>query len=736
MSSALPTIQEQDELLGPGSEVLLEPSTPSATNPSQPITPKASQPASTVLLTDRSSHTLAKTKDITLTEDCFGVYRVENKPPVKIQRFTWKSSDKVEVQIITYGARITSMKYPDKYGKVNDIVLGFNDLSGYLYYGHEVPFGATIGAVTNKIKDAKFELDGKEINLSRNFYNHYCNGGFVGLDKVVWNSYANNTQVIFSYVIPDKQDGLPGPVMINITYELTMDRGFRIDMLAKTAKPTILNLSNLCYFNLGGHHGGPEELRQHSVCINCNCYTLMDENEFPSGKIMNVVHTKFDFSTPKLMKNYLGLEPDDGYDQNLCINRATGQGNCLVARAVHTKNGRVLEIYSNQYGVRFNTANDFGSGLLEPSSGILNTGSVATVEGGVFILINQVYEIMNNIQEYTQENFEEVRKLIVKIRRSTPIIHVDSDSNEKSISFINPDFCFTSFIDTLCRSMAQVESIIPNNVEEVKTWSELKVIVDDVLEKYAQMDVVTANWTLGEEEEQVKTTVELDEEATTGLLDGGAVPNLQKSTQSFRKVSDSHHSQQFIAKSSMHSTGNIESRQSIDKKISSKNFGGHSESRQSIEKGVSASGDKIESKVSITKQITPIQSDSKPQSKESLQQPSQPVISFKKSAADKGSIGSDQSAVLAEYSAIHSPRVLHDFPSFYKDGRIHGKNNAIYKRHGAMAFQTQNYPDAIHHKNFPSPILRPGQTYRHTIVYKFWVQGNDLKTLRTKRKCW
>ncbi|KAI4456936.1 aldose-1-epimerase [Holotrichia oblita] len=246
------------------------------------------------------------TSNITLMEDCFGLYMVNKQTPIKVFRFTWRSSDDVVVQLITYGARIITMKYPDKDGASADVVLGFQDLAGYLYYD-QYYIGATIGAVTDKIKQARFELDGKHVKVTENDCDHYFNGGAYGLDKVIWNSCVINNKVVLTHVIPHKHEGLPGPVMIKITYELSEYNEFHINMEAKSGRPTIINLSNLCYFNLGGHSGGSEELKKHSVTINCNCYTLMDDDDLPTGKIMSVAHTRFDFMKPKLMKDCLGM---------------------------------------------------------------------------------------------------------------------------------------------------------------------------------------------------------------------------------------------------------------------------------------------------------------------------------------------------------------------------------------------------------------------------------------------
>lgn len=276
---------------------------------------------------------------------------------LSVRRFTWRNSSGVSVQVITYGATITSMKLPDKNGTVDDIVMGFDDMKGYLNPLNPY-FGATVGRVANRIGYARITIDNDSYNVTANLGEHTLHGGIKGFDKVNWNPYIDGTKVTLSYLSKDLEEGFPGDVITNITFELTNDNRFLVDFKATSTKPTFVNLTNHSYFNLAGHGLGAEEVYKHLISINADHTTEVDKNSIPSGNLLPVADTIFDLRIPKVLGD--GIEKIAGYlgyDHNFCITKGIAQENTFVARAVHPPTGRILEIYSNQPGVQFYTSN-------------------------------------------------------------------------------------------------------------------------------------------------------------------------------------------------------------------------------------------------------------------------------------------------------------------------------------------------------------------------------------------
>ncbi|KAJ8933346.1 hypothetical protein NQ314_014059 [Rhamnusium bicolor] len=220
---------------------------------------------------------------VVLREDDFGELTDQKGQKRTIKRFTWTNSNKMSVQIITYGGYTTSIKVPDKHGNVEDVVVGFNNLEGYLQ--SENPYlGATVGRVANRIGGGKMTIEGVTYNLAVNNGPNHLHGGIRGFDKVVWEHYVNGNQVILSYHSSDLEEGYPGDVLVNVTFELTESNEFLIDYKATTTKPTYVNLTNHSYFNLAGHNKGAAEIYKHIVSINADRITEVDSDSTPTGK--------------------------------------------------------------------------------------------------------------------------------------------------------------------------------------------------------------------------------------------------------------------------------------------------------------------------------------------------------------------------------------------------------------------------------------------------------------------
>lgn len=233
----------------------------------------------------------AQKANVEFEEDEFGLFTDKTDGQTKpVRRFTWRNTSNITVQVITYGATITAIKVPDKNGTVKDIVMGFNDMKGYLNPLNPY-FGATVGRVANRIGHAKITIDDVTYNVAANLGEHQLHGGFKGFDKVNWEHFVDGTKVVLSYRSADGEEGFPGDVITNVTYELTNDNRFLVDFKATTTKPTFVNLTNHSYFNLAGHNAGAEELYKHVVTINADYTTEVDKDSIPSGimKIVEVV---------------------------------------------------------------------------------------------------------------------------------------------------------------------------------------------------------------------------------------------------------------------------------------------------------------------------------------------------------------------------------------------------------------------------------------------------------------
>ncbi|OWR43699.1 galactose mutarotase-like isoform X1 [Danaus plexippus] len=275
-----------------------------------------------------------------------------------VRRYTWRTKNRMTVQVITYGATITSIQVPDKRGVPDDVVAGFDTLEEY-FQPRNPYFGATIGRYANYIQDGTMVVrpSGRMYMLSTNKGHNHYHGGYVGFDKVNWRSYVTGNKVIMSHVSERFHEGYPGTVMAQISFEVTCDNTIKIEMKCTTSEPTIVNLSNTNYFNLAGHHSGPDLMYDHIITINADKYTAVDDDGLVTGEKNVVGGTPYDFRVPRSLRVMLPKIPMGGYDINFCVTQGTEQDLTFQARALHPLTGRVLEIYSNQPGMQFYTGN-------------------------------------------------------------------------------------------------------------------------------------------------------------------------------------------------------------------------------------------------------------------------------------------------------------------------------------------------------------------------------------------
>jgi aldose 1-epimerase len=281
------------------------------------------------------------------------------------------SNGKMTVKVITYGAIIAEIDVPDRNGKLADVVLGFDNLEGYL--GGHPYFGAATGRVANRIAKAKFTLDGKEYKLAANNGPNTLHGGLKGFDKVVWKasdvSGPSGPAVKMSYLSPDGEEGFPGNLSVSVTYTLTTDNELRIDYSATTDKPTPVNITNHSYFNLAGPAAG--SILGHELLLEADLYTPVDDTLIPTGETTSVQGTPLDFTRPTTLGSRIAElkgEPG-GYDHNYVL-RSGGKELALAARVTEPQSGRILEMFTTEPAVQLYTAN-FLDGTLKGKQGVV-----------------------------------------------------------------------------------------------------------------------------------------------------------------------------------------------------------------------------------------------------------------------------------------------------------------------------------------------------------------------------
>ena len=306
-----------------------------------------------------------------LTERSWGT--LPGGEPIKL--YTFQNAGGMAATITNYGGRIVTLKTPDAEGKLEDVVLGFDDLDGYV---RKNPYlGALVGRYANRIANAEFTLDGKSYKLARNNGENALHGGLKGFDKVSWEPESvrngDSPALRLRYTSVDGEEGYPGTLTATLTYALTDAGELRIDYEAIADKNTVLNLTNHSYFNLSGQ--GTRDILDHVATINADRFTPANQNLIPTGELRAVEGTPFDFRRPTRIGERIECEDEqlkfaDGYDHNFVLNR-TGAGITFAARVTHPQSGRTLEVSTTQPGVQFYTGNHLAQSLVRGKGGVV-----------------------------------------------------------------------------------------------------------------------------------------------------------------------------------------------------------------------------------------------------------------------------------------------------------------------------------------------------------------------------
>lgn len=276
--------------------------------------------------------------------------------------YTLRGGD-LTMQVTNYGGRVVTLWTPDRDGRYEDIVLGYESLDRYLHNDGERFLGAAVGPVANRIGGGAFTLDGEVYLLPQNDHGQTLHGGMNGLDRVVWEvAEATGDRLVLRYLHRDGEEGFPGNLDIEMTYALTPENEFRIDYRATTDKATPVNISHHSFFNLKGEGNGT--ILDNELTIPASRFTPVDSVLIPTGELASVEATPFDFRTPHPIGERIGADDEQlrngrGYDLNWALDRTTPDGLELAARVCEPTTGRTMEVWSDQPGIQFYSGNFF-----------------------------------------------------------------------------------------------------------------------------------------------------------------------------------------------------------------------------------------------------------------------------------------------------------------------------------------------------------------------------------------
>lgn len=288
-----------------------------------------------------------------ITKESFGIL----PDSTQVYLFTMTNANGLRMKVTNYGGIITSLDVPDRNGKIEDIVLGYDDLDGYL---RDTPyFGAIIGRYGNRIANGRFVLDDHEYLLARNNGQNSLHGGWKGFDKVVWDVKelrdSSSVGLRFHYLSKELEEGYPGNLDVTVDYLLTSRNELVIHYQATTDRATPVNLTHHSYFNLNGAGNGT--ILNHLMQINASRYTVVNQNLIPTGELREIAGTPMDFNIPVAIGDRIAQTGGDpvGYDHNYVL---TNPGiNNLAARVTDTASGRIMEVYTDQPGMQFYSGN-------------------------------------------------------------------------------------------------------------------------------------------------------------------------------------------------------------------------------------------------------------------------------------------------------------------------------------------------------------------------------------------
>ncbi|MEQ9413471.1 MAG: aldose epimerase family protein [Cyclobacteriaceae bacterium] len=281
--------------------------------------------------------------------------------PSDLKTYTLQNEAGAKLTMTNYGAKVMSLWMPDKKGVLADVVLGYDTPEEYLE-GKKY-FGAVIGRYGNRIANGKFQLDGHEYQLAKNNGPNSLHGGPGGFHNVLWQveplEVKDGQALVFTYESADGEEGFPGKLSVKMTYTLTNKNSFVIDYEAVTTKPTIVNLTHHSFFNLAGE--GVGDILDHELMIQADSITEVDDTLIPTGKLIPVGGTPFDFRKAKPIREHihekdLQMKIANGYDHNWVLKKKETYAKAAVVK--EPVSGRVMEVWTTEPGLQFYSSNN------------------------------------------------------------------------------------------------------------------------------------------------------------------------------------------------------------------------------------------------------------------------------------------------------------------------------------------------------------------------------------------
>jgi aldose 1-epimerase len=277
--------------------------------------------------------------------------------------YTLTNRKGMEVAITNYGGIVVQLRVPDRKGNLADVVLGYDDLDGYIH--DKAYLGALIGRYGNRIAQGKFTLGGKAYTLPRNNGENTLHGGLKGFNQALWRATElgskNGPALQLEYLSKDGEEGFPGNLSVKVIYTLTTDENeLKIEYSATTDKETVVNLTNHSYFNLAGAGNG--DILQHEVMLRADKFTPVSESLIPTGELRSVQGAPMDFRTltavgARIDQDDQQLKYGRGYDHTWVLESGGSKTPALAATVYEPGTGRVLEVWTTEPGVQFYTGN-------------------------------------------------------------------------------------------------------------------------------------------------------------------------------------------------------------------------------------------------------------------------------------------------------------------------------------------------------------------------------------------
>ncbi len=295
-------------------------------------------------------------KNVNITKESFG----KTTDGKNVDIYTLVNKNGCEVRITNYGGIIVSLKVPDKNGNLGDVMLGYDSVEQYIKNNGPY-FGALIGRYGNRIGKGTFKLDGKTYTLATNNGENHLHGGNVGFDKVLWDAKEISEKgapgLELTYLSKDGEEGYPGNLKVTVKYLWTNDNELKIEYTAKTDKPTVVNLTSHGYFNLSGKG----DILGEKLMINADKFTPVDSGLIPTGEMLPVAGTPFDFRTAKAIGKDIDADNQQikygpGYDHNFVLNKKWNKL-ALAAEVYDPSTGRDMEVWTTEPGLQFYSGN-------------------------------------------------------------------------------------------------------------------------------------------------------------------------------------------------------------------------------------------------------------------------------------------------------------------------------------------------------------------------------------------